>query len=110
MNVLLEINAAAAQVLHPYLRDIALALVATILVIYGNWVNGVLKRAVSGWVFIARVGAFILMCTFGYGLITFWTQPLVYWLLQQVPYLYRPIAVAIAFSFLGVLAERKRHL
>lgn len=108
--LILDLNARMAHLIQPHLKEIALAIVATCLVIYGDKVNGFLKRAVSSWVFLARVLAFVLMCTFGYGLLTLWSQPLVYWLMLQVDYVYRPALVIGIFLLLGVLAERKRNL
>jgi len=107
---ILDLNLRLAHFLQPHLQDVALALVATCLVIYGDRINGYLKRLVSSWVFIARIAAFILMCTFGYGLLTLWTQPLVYWGITQVDLIYRPVLVLACFCLLGILAERKRHL
>ncbi|TYL48873.1 DUF3392 domain-containing protein [Marinomonas sp. IMCC 4694] len=107
---LLDLNLRLAHVIQPYVNDISLALVATCLVVYGDKVNGYLKKVVSSWVFIARVVAFILMCTFGYGLLTLWSQPLVYWGIMRVDLVYRPLLIFGSFCFLGILAERKRHL
>ncbi|NLQ17790.1 DUF3392 domain-containing protein [Marinomonas sp. M1K-6] len=106
----IDLNLRLAHFMQPYLQDISLALVATCLVIYGDKVNASLKKLVSSWVFIARVMTFILMCTFGYGLLTLWSQPLVYWGIVQVDLIYRPALVVGCFCFLGILAERKRHL
>ena len=108
--LILDLNLRLAHFLQPHLHDISLALVATCLVVYGDKINGLLKRFVSSWAFLARVSAFILMCTFGYGLLTLWSQPLVYWGITRVDLVYRPISVFACFCFLGVLAERKRHL
>lgn len=108
--IILDLNVHFAHFMQPHLHEISLAIVATCLVIYGDKVNGFLKRAISSWMFVARVMAFILMCTFGYGLLTLWSQPLVYWLISQVDYLYRPLLVVSCFCLLGVLAERKRNL
>ena len=108
--LLLDLNLRLAYFLQPYLDDISLALVATCLVIYGDKVNGFVKRQVSSWVFIARIMAFILMCTFGYGLLTLWGQPVIYWAITQVDLVYRPLAIFASFCLLGVLAERKRYL
>ena len=108
--ILLNFNACLAHVIQPYLHECALAIVATCLVMYGDKVNSLLKRAVASWVFIARVIAFILMCSFGYGLMTLWSQPLVYWLITQIDYLYRPLFVVVCFGILGLLVERKRNI
>ncbi|MBJ7539229.1 DUF3392 domain-containing protein [Marinomonas transparens] len=108
--LILDFNLRAAQMMQPHLNDISLALVATCLVIYGGKINNFLKRLVASWIFIARVAAFILMCTFGYGLLTLWSQPLVYWGITRIDFAYRPIVVCVCFCLLGILAERKRHL
>lgn len=107
---IVDLNFRLAHLIQPHLQDISLALVATCLVVYGDKVNAYLKRLVSSWIFIARVSAFILMCTFGYGLLTLWSQPLVYWGITQVEFVYRPALVIGCFCVLGILAERKRHL
>lgn len=108
--LILDLNLRLAHLVQAHLGDISLALVATCLVIYGDKINGFLKKLVSSWIFIARVSAFILMCTFGYGLLTLWSQPLVYWAITQVDLIYRPVLVFACFCLLGILAERKRHL
>ncbi|GAB3483223.1 DUF3392 domain-containing protein [Marinomonas epiphytica] len=105
-----DFNLRFAYFIQPYLSDIALALVATCLVIYGDKINAFIKRQVSSWVFVARIMAFILMCTFGYGFLTLWGQPIVLWTLLQIDLVYRPVSVLICFSILGFLAERKRYL
>lgn len=105
-----DLNLRLAYFIQPHLQDASLALVATCLVVYGGKINGVLKSLVSSWPFIFRVSAFILMCTFGYGLLTLWGQPLVYWGISRVDLVYRPLFLLFCFCLLGVLAERKRHL
>ncbi|MCV2403652.1 DUF3392 domain-containing protein [Marinomonas sp. C2222] len=107
---LLDLNLNLARFMQPYLEDISLALIATCLVIYGDKVNGFIKKLIASWHFIARVTAFIFMCTFGYGLLTLWGQPIVYWGIVQIDLVYRPLALFFCFCLLGVLAERKRHL
>lgn len=110
MELILQANASLAAYISPHLNDISLAFVATLLVIFGDHVNGTLKRAVSNWIFIARVAAFVLLCTFGYGLLTLWGQPLVYWLITQLDFAARPIVILLSFAALGVYAERKRYM
>ncbi|ADZ89866.1 DUF3392 domain-containing protein [Marinomonas mediterranea] len=110
MDVLFELNSSLARFMQPHLNNIALAFVATCLVIYGDKINRALKKAVSSWMFVARVTAFILMCTFGYGLLTIWVQPFVFWSLTHIDVTYRPLIIIASFVILGVLAERKRYL
>ncbi len=110
MALFLQLNNQLAHWITPYINDISLALVATILVIYGDKLNQVLKRFVSNWTFLARVSAFILMCTFGYGLLTVWIQPFVQTALLNIALMYRPAFIVSCFVLLGVLAERRRQL
>lgn len=110
MNIIYDLNLQLARHMNLHLSDIALAIVATCLVIYGNNLNNYIKRLVSSWMFIARISAFILMCTFGYGLLTVWLQPVLEMLLKYIALPYLPISVASVFCILGIFAERKRQL
>jgi len=110
MNIIYDLNLQLARHMNLHLSDIALAIVATCLVIYGNNLNNYIKRFVSSWIFIARISAFILMCTFGYGLLTVWLQPVLTIVLKQITVAYLPASVVAIFVVLGVLAERKRHV
>ena len=110
MNIIHDLNLQLAQHMNAYLSDIALAIVATCLVIYGNNLNNYIRRIVSSWIFFARILAFILMCTFGYGLLTVWLQPILEMILRYIALPYLPISIISIFSALGILAERKRQL
>lgn len=110
MDFILELNRQLTSLMRPYFAEISLAIVATCLVVYGDALNKALKRFVYRWHFLLRVLVFILMCTFGYGLLTIWLQPFIESLLRQIPMNYQAVFVIVTFSFLGVMAERKRHL
>ena len=110
MDFILELNRQLALLMRPYFAEISLAIVATCLVVYGDKLNKLIKRLIHQWHFLARVFAFILMCTFGYGLLTVWLQPLLESFLKGMAINYQPIIVISSFCFLGIMAERKRHL
>lgn len=110
MDLILDFNHQLTSLMRPYLADISLALVATCLVVFGDKLNKLIKRFVQKWHFIMRVLVFILMCTFGYGLLTLWLQPFIESILRHIEDSYQPIIVFTCFCFLGVMAERKRHL
>jgi len=110
MDIIYDLNVQLAQHMNAYLNDIALAIIATCLVIYGNNLNNVIRHMVSPWPFIVRILAFILMCTFGYGLLTVWLQPILKVLLKHISLIYLPIAIMGIFCVLGILAERKKQL
>jgi len=96
--------------LYPLLGHISLAILATLLVIYGSQINQIVKRHVSGWHFIFRTLIFILLCTFGYGALLVYGAPLLGKWLGSVSPLYLGPVVLLIFISLGVLAERKNHI
>lgn len=91
-----------------HLSTIALMLVATALVVYGSMLNSVVRGVVAPFHLIIRVSAFVLLCTFGYGLLTVFLVPWVAKAIALVPDLFRLPAVAAVFIALGLVAERKR--
>ena len=96
--------------LRPYISNVAFMVVATLLVLYGNSINGMVKRAISHYLFIFRVLIFILLCAFGYGLLTRILTPFVASQLASLPNLYLSTVVGLLTVALGVLAERKRQV
>lgn len=96
--------------LRPHLMTIALMVVATLLVLYGNNINAVVKRNINHYPFIVRIMIFILLCAFGYGLLTNILTPFIASQLAQLSNLYLGPIVVIGTIALGVLAERKRQV
>lgn len=96
--------------LRPHMSGIAFMVVATLLVLYGNTINGMVKHAVRHYYFVVRVTIFILLCAFGYGLLTTILTPILATQLASLPNLYLSPVVVVITVALGILAERKRHL
>ena len=93
-----------------YQYQTAMAIVATVLVIFGNDINSAVRKLVAKQHFIIRCITFIVVCAFGYGLLTGWVTRLLSQQLSQVPNSYvLPLIVAI-FSVLGVYAQKRRHI
>ena len=93
-----------------YQYQTAMAIVATVLVIFGNDINNAVRKLVAKQHFIIRCFTFIVVCAFGYGLLTVWLTRLLSQQLSQVPNSYvLPLTVAI-FSVLGVYAQKRRHI
>lgn len=95
---------------RPYIQQVAMMVVATLLVLYGNNINNTVKRHISHYNFVVRTLIFVLVCAFGYGLLLTWLTPLLADLLRRIPSMYLGIAVVGVVLGLGVLAERKRAL
>lgn len=96
----------AAQWLRPYSGQMSVALVATVLVIYGDTINKAVRVFVKPYPFVLRISAFVLLCTLGYGTLTVWGAAQVSGAMQKIPNVYFAPAIVMAFFILGFLAER----
>ena len=95
---------------RPYVRDIALAMVATCLVVFGDDLNRLVRRQTVALHFIWRTLIFILLCAFGYGALTIFLTPLVASQLAKLSNLWLPWVALGIFVLLAMLAQRKRQL
>ncbi|MCC5827121.1 DUF3392 domain-containing protein [Alkalimonas sp.] len=94
---------------RPYVRDIALAMVATSLVVFGDDINRFIRRQVAGMHFFWRTLIFVLVCAFGYGAFTLFVTPLVASQLAGLSTIWLPWATLGIFTLLGILAQRRRQ-
>ena len=106
MSFITDLLMQGAAWIKPYTGQLAVAFVATLLVIYGDAINKTVRVFVKPYPFLLRIFAFVLLCTLGYGTVTVWGSGQVKTLLLQVPDIYLPIVILCAFTILGVLAER----
>ncbi|MCG5530922.1 DUF3392 domain-containing protein [Halorhodospira halochloris] len=93
-----------------YASEVALALVATLLVLYGDDINRTFARSVRPYPWIVRVISFVLMCAFGYGAITVLVTPLIAEAIVSIEARWVGLLTIIAFIAIGTLAERKRYI
>ena len=101
---------AASGWLRPHLMTVALMIVATLLVLYGNNVNAAVKRQIQHYHFVLRTFIFILLCAFGYGLLTSLLTPFVASQLASLSnFTLFPVVLTLSIT-LGILAERKRQV
>lgn len=106
MSWITDLLIQGADFIKPYNGQLAVAFVATLLVIYGDAINRTVRVFVKPYPFVLRITAFVLLCTLGYGTATVWGSGQVKSLILQVPDIYLPLVVLAAFIILGVLAER----
>jgi hypothetical protein len=95
---------------RPYQYQSALAVIATMLVIFGNDINSAIKKLVVKQHFIVRTLVFVLVCAFGYGLLTIWLTNLLAQQLAKLPNLYLVPVVFTLFFTLGMYAQKQRHI
>ncbi|MBU2917518.1 DUF3392 domain-containing protein [Psychrosphaera sp. F3M07] len=110
MSFVYDLLTQIGGMLRPYNNDIALALVASLLVITGGDINRYLKRQISSANFVVRTTIFIFVCTFGYGALTVLLTNILKTQLAALSSMYLAITVIGCFIALGVYAERKRQI
>ncbi len=106
MNWITDLLLQSAAYLKPYTAQLSVALVATLLVIYGDSINRAVRLLVRPYPFVLRISAFVVLCTLGYGALTVWGASQLKMLMSALPDVYFSPVVLVAFIILGVLAER----
>lgn len=96
--------------ISPHLREVSLTAIASLLVIYGDTLNGLIKKQVRAFHFVVRTTIFVIVCAFGYGALTVFLSPLLAKQLVSVPLYILPVVILSIFIVIGVLAERKKHI
>lgn len=93
-----------------YLNEIVLAMVATLLVIYGDKIMLMLRQQIGSLKLFLRFTLFVLFCAFGFSFLTSIATPFIAgWLALANPVLL-PVLVVVIFYFIGYLAQKKGML
>lgn len=107
MPTLTQLLADFSALFVPHLGFIASAIIATILVIFGERINKAVWALVKGAHFIIRTLVFVLLCVFGYGAIAVFMVPFVKKALLFSGTLWLGPIVVCTFLFIGWLAEKQ---
>ena len=106
MDLFLDLITTLSRWSRGHLDDIALAIMATLLVLFGPGINAWVKRSTGRFNFFLRTLLFVLICVLGYGLAIVFLTP---WLASGVGYFNNytlaPVLLLI-FFLIGVLADR----
>jgi hypothetical protein len=106
MEHLMAIYGSLDQWMRESILMISMAQVATLLVIFGDHINTVVRLVVRPYPFLLRITAFVALCAFGYGTITAITTPLYADMLATMNQWMLTPFLLVTFIFIGVLAER----
>ena len=110
MNIVYDVTGALAHWIRPYVGQIAVAIVATLLVIYGEDINAAIKKRLQKNHFLIRVLIFILVCAFGYGALSVLLTKLLTLFLDRLDSFQFVIVLTLFFFVMGILAEHKKHI
>ncbi|BCV39348.1 DUF3392 domain-containing protein [Shewanella algae] len=95
--------------LYPWLNEIATAMVACVILVFGADFNRFLRRKLGARNFVLRTLIFILVNAFGYGMLIVALSP---WLARQLadlPALWTLLLVSATFIFVGSWAQRNNQ-
>ena len=110
MDIITQLQTSANTWAREHLATIAMVFTTSLLVIYGDNINGAVKRWVQSRHFLVRAFVFILLCSFGYAFLTSTITPAVTRALFWMGESYLGVSVVAAFVLIGVLADRKRYM
>jgi hypothetical protein len=96
--------------IRPYVDEVALAVVASILVIYGKAINDLVKQAFKKWPFAVRVLVFMVVCAFGYGALTVLATRFLQRFLSGLGSAQLTIVIGGFYFLVGMLAQKKRQV
>ncbi|MCH8531351.1 MAG: DUF3392 domain-containing protein [Saccharospirillum sp.] len=106
MSFLTDLLIGLTNAFRPHLTFIASALVATLLVIYGNNLNRAVWAMMRNAHFIVRTLVFVALCAIGYGALTVYLIPFVRRLLAMAGPVWMGVLILAVFLLMGWLAER----
>lgn len=99
-----------AQWFRPYQSQCAMAIIATLLVLFGAEVSQAIRQLIKKQHLIVRTLVFVLVCAFGYGALTIWLSQMLAVALQSIADVYLVPAVVIIFLALGLYAQKQKHI
>ncbi len=92
------------------LDHIAFAIIATALVVFGDDINNMLRAVLKKQPLWLRLSAFILLCSFGYGVLSVWLTPRLEGLLRALSDWQLIAAIVLIFVVLAGIAQRQRRI
>ncbi|HGM7183565.1 TPA: DUF3392 domain-containing protein [Pseudomonas aeruginosa] len=106
MDYALDLIATLSRWSRSHLSDISLAIMATLLVLFGPAINTWVQQRIGSLNFVFRTLLFVLICAVGYGLAMVFVTP---WLAKGLSYFNNytlaPVLLLV-FFVIGMIADR----
>jgi hypothetical protein len=106
MDLLLDLITTLSRWCRGNLYDIALAIMATLLVLFGPAINAWVQRSIGGLNFFLRTLLFVLVCAVGYGLLMVFATPYMAKGLGYFNNFTLAPVLLLVFFIIGILADR----
>ena len=99
-----------ANFLRAHLNSISVGLIATLLMLYGAWINNYFKRITKSIPFIGRFALFVVLCSVGYAFASSQMVRLLRMVLRELSDLPLIGVVAGCFVLLAFLAKSGKDI
>ena len=106
MDLLLDLIVTLSRWSRSHLHDIALAIMATLLVLFGPSLNAWVQRSTASMNFLLRTLIFVLLCAIGYGLLLVFATPYMAKGLGYFNNFTLAPVLLLVFFIIGILADR----
>lgn len=110
MRYITDVFVLFSQWMRDALMPISMAIVATILIVFGNNINKTIRMWIKSYHFFIRLFIFIAVCAVGYGLLTVVAAKLLSKILGSMSNTALSPIVILIFIVIGFIAERKNHM
>ncbi len=98
------------RLLRSHLMEIILIFVGVVLSVYGGDINKALMKKIKKENFFVRFGAFVALCTAGYGFITMVIGKILVKYMAQLSNVWLISVIVGVFILIGLIAEEKNHI
>ncbi len=96
--------------MRPHVVVIGMAAVATLLVVYGESINRLVKRRIRSLPWVVRLLIFVALCAFGYASVAVFLGRAAGRIFGQLNNLWLAPVVIVVFLIIGWIAEREGHV
>ncbi len=110
MDYIIEAVSTVSGWMRPYLSEIGLSMVATLLVIFGSDITDFIRKQIGSLKFLLKLTLFVLFCAFGFAFLTSFVTPLLVGFMAKTPDLWLAPLVIVLFYGIGLLAQKKHML
>lgn len=92
---------------RPYLNELGLAMMATVLVVFGNDLMLLVRKQIGGLNLILRLSLFVVFCALVFGLLMSLFTPWVMTFVADIDDLWLGVTLLIVFFVIAYLAKRR---
>ncbi len=110
MNFFYQITTMLSAQMRPHISQIVIGFIATLLVVFGNDISGLVARLIKNLSFIFRLVILVAVCAVGYTIMTNMMNQFATDFLRSLSNRWLSVAVVAAFIAVGIVAERKKYM